>query len=185
MSHKPSLNAHQPRTNAAHHPLHSTISGASSLRSIHRRTLNIRRDWGWKRIFSRSNIPLKRSHDQAELANANDQEAGPPHTRPRISKPVQKCFRLSGVPLTWNKKDVLRLLDDFGAADCQLSLYPAVNSPTQVGLLKLTGTLEDFRTYLTEGERLLTSDGKILVTIDCHFYGLTPLNTFTNEPIAE
>jgi hypothetical protein len=108
---------------------------------------------------------------------------------PPISNPRPKCFRISGLPLSWSEND---LFDALHAIDPSLtdqnyrpSLYPACVSSTQTALLNLDPCTE----LLQQHNHLPVSDsasrGAALLTIDSHFYNLTPLNVPVGEVVAE
>jgi hypothetical protein len=95
----------------------------------------------------------------------------------------QTCFRIQGIPRDWKEADVFRLLDGITTDGPHLALFPAVNSDSQIALLRLPREHDNF----LQGHemRVLLSDGSIVVTIDRHFYGLTPLNKVENNVRAE
>lgn len=134
--------------------------------------------------------PSKRSSDQIQATDDLNPH-GPKRARLNVhssTQPIQKCFRLLGIPSEWTEQDVYFRLrfNTFATENRQLSLHPAANSPDhQVGLLKLQGELEDFPAIATDEDKILYSLNDVVVTLDSHFYGLTPLNNVPDEHHAE
>jgi hypothetical protein len=108
----------------------------------------------------------------------------PPNLNPR-----QTCFRISGIPLSWSENDlfdVLHTIDPFlTRQDYRPSLYPACYRSTQTALLNLDPRTE----YLQRDHYMRVSESGSRVaahlTIDSHFYNLTPLNAPVREVVAE
>ena len=103
-----------------------------------------------------------------------------------------KCFRISGIPQDWKADDLLSALQtidpDFRNQKSQLSLYPACCGSSQTALLELDPT----RYFQGLGPNESTykcvsaaSKTEAVLTIDSHFYDLTPLNTPDKQIIAE
>jgi len=108
---------------------------------------------------------------------------------PTSSNSRPKCFRISGVPSTWSEND---LLDALHSADTSLtsqdyrpSLYPACCGITQTALLNI----DIYTEHLQSQSHLQVSESDsrtaALLTIDSHFYNLTPLNVPSGEVVAE
>ncbi|RPB06396.1 hypothetical protein P167DRAFT_514553, partial [Morchella conica CCBAS932] len=110
------------------------------------------------------------------------------------AKPRSKltCFRISGIPVSWNKDDLvraLRLFDpDFKDA-LKLSLFPACSGRTLTALLRLDPlTCSDyFRRMESRQEQyeLIQGDPDIYLVIDRHFLGLTPLNAAGDDVLVD
>jgi hypothetical protein len=110
------------------------------------------------------------------------------------AKPRSKltCFRISGIPVKWNKDDLLLALrsfdPDFNDAR-KLSLFPACSGRTQTALLRLDPLMcsEYFRRIDSTQEQyeLIEGDPDIYLVIDKHLLGLTPLNTPGDDAIVE
>jgi hypothetical protein len=103
-----------------------------------------------------------------------------------------KCFRISGIPPDWKEDDLLGALQtidpDLRNQKSQLSLYPACCGSSQTALLELDPT--KYFQSLGPNESTYTSifpasKTEVVLTIDSHFYGLTPLNTPDKQIIAE
>lgn len=86
---------------------------------------------------------------------------------------------------------MLRLVDQtdwipsWPASNRKVVLYPAcaIGNTSQVGILKLP---EVFRNILEEtGEKVLRSDCGRVISMDRHFFDLTPLNRVVGEVRAE
>jgi hypothetical protein len=120
-----------------------------------------------------------------------DSSASTPAPPASTERSVQRCFRISDIPLAWDDRRTLNLLADEcsteHAANHQLTLYPSVNGRFQVGILALTGPqdyVDGFAPDHDNSKRVVTS-GDDQITIDRHFHGLTPLNTVSNQVLAE
>jgi hypothetical protein len=103
-----------------------------------------------------------------------------------------KCFRISGIPQDWEEDDLLGALQtvdpELRNQKPQLSLYPACSGSSQTALLELDPT--EYFQSLRPDESIYTSifpasKTEAVLTIDSHFYGLTPLNTPDKQIIAE
>jgi hypothetical protein len=105
-------------------------------------------------------------------------------------KPSSKCFRISNVPPTWSQADILTYLKnvddafDLSATDHRISLYPACSGRSQVALLNLMECSNYFQQLEPHRSHPL-GNGDLGLTIDSHFYGLTPLNDPDGNTIAE
>ena len=99
----------------------------------------------------------------------------------------RKCFRISSVPRTWKKRELLKVLKssndslDLTTGQYQLSLYPACSGSSQTALLSIPGNLWNLERH---GRKLIVMEHSDLV-MDRHFYGLTPLNNPGGEIVAE
>jgi hypothetical protein len=103
-----------------------------------------------------------------------------------------KWFRISGIPQDWEEDDLLGALQtidpDLQNQKSQLSLYPACCGSSQTALFELDTT--KYFQSLGPNESTYTraspaSKTKAVLTIDSHFYDLTPLNTPDKQIIAE
>jgi hypothetical protein len=126
-----------------------------------------------------------RTHKRTNIA-----DYGPPTIDPNIATRT-KCFRISGVPQDWKEDDLLGAFQnidpDLQNQEPQLSLYPACCGSSQTALLELD-TTEYFQSLGPNEsyERVsLASKTEAVLTIDSHFYDLTPLNTPDKQIIAE
>ncbi|KAF8249183.1 hypothetical protein K440DRAFT_660436 [Wilcoxina mikolae CBS 423.85] len=117
----------------------------------------------------------------------NNAEPGS-HDHP-ISNLRPKYFRISGLPSSWSEND---LFDALHAIDHSLtdqeyrpSIYPSCCNSTQTALLNLDPCTEHLqhRNHLQISES--ASRAAALLTIDSHFYNLTPLNVPKGEVVAE
>jgi hypothetical protein len=103
-----------------------------------------------------------------------------------------KCFRISGIPQDWEEDDLIGALQtidpELRNQKSQLSLYHACSGSSQTALLELDPT--KYFQSLGPNESTYTSifpasKTEAVLTIDSHFYGLTPLNTPNKQIIAE
>ncbi|KAI5848046.1 hypothetical protein BZA05DRAFT_118723 [Tricharina praecox] len=108
-----------------------------------------------------------------DRAGSDTARSSEPRSRPM-------CFRISNVPLTWGKEDLVEHLKRVGFVDKghnRVSLYPACSGDGQVALLNLVEYFEWFRQLSITGSDTLPGCGsETNLQIDRHFYGLTPLN---------
>jgi hypothetical protein len=121
----------------------------------------------------------------AACANPNSYVIAPSNSR-------SKYFRISGIPQDWKEDDLLGALQtidpDLRNQKSQLSLYPACSGSSQTALLELDPTkyfqsLGSNESY----ERVIPASRAeaVILTIDSHFNGLTPLNTPDKQIIVE
>ena len=103
-----------------------------------------------------------------------------------------KCFRISGIPHDWEKDDLLGALQaidpDLRNQKPQLSLYPACRGPRQTALFELDTTKYFQSLSPNEPNYARVSPpnkNEVVLTIDSHFYDLTPLNAPDKQIIAE
>jgi hypothetical protein len=98
------------------------------------------------------------------------------------------CFRISDIPDKWSVADLQQALQtfdqDLDPSKYDISLYPACHGFGQVAILKLYETTESFKGILPNLARYSRIEKNVL-SIDCDFYGLTPLNTPSEEIITE
>lgn len=91
---------------------------------------------------------------------------------------LEKCYRISNIPHDWTDVTVFHNLGErFGiqkALKHELMLFPALDGQGKVGLLILTGMPAFFGKIQpeTKGTEVVGPG----ITIDTHFYGLTPLH---------
>jgi hypothetical protein len=145
----------------------------------------------WKHRDSPSPRETARNHERTNFADNR-----PPTARadPNIATPSSrtKCFRISGIPQDWNQDDLLGALQtidpDLRNQKPQLSLYPACCGSSQTALFELNSTkyFRKLRPNESTYKRVFpASKTDATLTIDSHFYGLTPLNTPDKQIIAE
>jgi hypothetical protein len=115
--------------------------------------------------------------------------ASPPETD--TSAPT-RYFRISDIPSIWNEDHLVQTIKSkdprFDVEKAKISLYPSCNGTGQTALLCLSELSEYFHNLRPEETRYLTisSEGStVTVSIDSHFYDLTPLNTPGGPIIAE
>ncbi|KAI5853550.1 hypothetical protein BZA05DRAFT_32589 [Tricharina praecox] len=111
------------------------------------------------------------------------------------ARTAPKCFRISGVPRDWSEDDLQAVLYTIDPPlkedlDHELSIYPACCGSTKTALLNLDTLTQYFRGIegdTTKHERVRRTGvkAKIFLTIDCHSYDFTPLNTPSGKIIAE
>jgi len=100
-----------------------------------------------------------------------------------------KCFRISGIPPCWSEDDLLNALHTIDPSltrqNCRSSVYPGCSDATQTALLNLVSSTEHLERH--KHLQVPQSDNRIgaLLTIDSHFYNLTPLNVPKGEVVAE
>jgi hypothetical protein len=105
----------------------------------------------------------------------------------RLNSPP-KCFRISGVPSSWNENDVfdaLHIIDpSLTHQNFRSSLYPGCSGSTQVALLNSDSGTKHFECYkyLKVPE---STNRTVVLTIDSDFFNLTPLNIPEGEIVAE
>jgi hypothetical protein len=133
-----------------------------------------------KRTNTGDNSPLT-----AARADPNSYAIATPNSR-------TKCFRISGIPQDWEEDDLLGALQtidpELQNQKSQLSLYPACSGSSQTALLELDPTKYFQNLRLNESTYTSIFPGsktEAVLTIDSHFYGLTPLNTPNKQIIAE
>jgi len=102
---------------------------------------------------------------------------------------VPKCFRISGIPLSWSEND---LFDALHIVDQSLthqnyrpSLYPSCYDSTQTALLDLDPSTELLQRHNHLPLPESASRTAALLAIDSQFYNLTPLNVPRGEVVAE
>jgi hypothetical protein len=98
------------------------------------------------------------------------------------------CFRISNIPDKWSVADLQQALQtfdqDLDPSKYDIFLYPACHGFGKVAILKLYETTGFFKGILPNLARYSRVEKNVL-SIDCDFYGLTPLNTPSEEIIAE
>ncbi|KAF8537282.1 hypothetical protein BDD12DRAFT_982249 [Trichophaea hybrida] len=111
---------------------------------------------------------------------------------------VSKCFRISAVPITWDRDDLLEslrelslLFEELDSGD-QLSLYPDCfdSNSKQTALLNFKRCPAPFlQLPLNDTSGFPVSDKKsgevVDLLINSHFYNLTPLNVPGEEVVAD
>jgi hypothetical protein len=137
---------------------------------------------------------------RAPSRSSNIADNGPPTTARADPKSYSaairssrtKCFRISGIPQDWKEDDLLGALQtidpDLRNEKSQLSLYPACCGSSQTALLELDPTKYFQSLGLNEStyERgFPAGKTEAVLSIDSHFYDLTPLNTPDKRIIAE
>ena len=147
-----------------------------------------------KRNDPPSPLQTARNYKRMDIADNNPPTASADPNSCAIATQsfVIKCFRISGIPQDWKEDDLLRALQnidpDFRNQKSQLSLYPACCGSSQTALLELYPT--KYFQSLGPNEstyKRVSPAGKTeaVLTIDSHFYDLTPLNTPDKQIIAE
>jgi hypothetical protein len=141
----------------------------------------------WKRKDPPSPRQTARNHQRTNIAAHAD-----PNSCATATPPRTKCFRISAIPQDWNEGDLLGALQtiDIGLRnqESQLSLYPACCGSSQTALFELDPTkyFQSLRPNESTYERVFPpSKTDATLTIDSHFYDLTPLNTPGGRIIAE
>ncbi|KAJ8130970.1 hypothetical protein O1611_g2656 [Lasiodiplodia mahajangana] len=101
------------------------------------------------------------------------------------------CWRVQNVPYDWTKETLrahLEPLSDRGCLEVSwITLHPAVSSATQTALLCFK-VVPSFFQDLNPNEAHPLKIGEYTegdLSIDCHFRGLTPLNTPTGDSIID
>ena len=100
----------------------------------------------------------------------------------------RKCYRISQVPLNWEKAKLLSVIQSEVPPlkhidERQVHLFPSGTGGSRTALINVTPPLELF----DQGQQRDTQTvrlGTHQLEIDCHFYGMTPLND-AQEVIAE
>ncbi|KAF8539839.1 hypothetical protein BDD12DRAFT_805016 [Trichophaea hybrida] len=113
------------------------------------------------------------------------------------SNPGPKCFRITNIPLEWSKDDLLKSLrgiqPSLGNFDGPISLYPSCCVTTsQTALLNLKTCPEFFQGIGPDDNKHLEIQGRgqyldetVVLSVDSHFYDMTPLNKPEGEIVAE
>jgi hypothetical protein len=121
----------------------------------------------------------------------------PSDATPKISPPPSqpKCFRVTNIPLEWSKDDLLNSLREIQPSldhfDGPVSLYPACcDTTSQTALLNLKTCPEFFQDIGPDNTKHLkiqrqSLDKTVVLSVDSHFYDLTPLNKPEGEIVAE
>jgi hypothetical protein len=119
-----------------------------------------------------------------------------PSTR-SASNPGPKCFRITNIPPEWSKDDLVESLRDIqpplGHFDGLVSLYSACcDTTSQTALLNLNTFPEFFQGIGPDDTKHLkvqcrgqSLDETVVLSVDSHFYHLTPLNKPEGEIVAE
>jgi hypothetical protein len=100
-----------------------------------------------------------------------------------------RCFRITGIPLSWSENDLFRALHDADASLTRQNFQPSLNlgcsGSTQTALLNLDPSTEHLQRckYLQVPQP--DSRVAVLLSIDNQFYYLTPLNNPGGEVVAE
>ena len=126
-----------------------------------------------------------RSHKRKNFADYSPPTAD---SNSYVIATTTKCFRISGIPQDWKDDDLLGALrnidPDLRNQKPKLSLYPACCSSSQTALLELDAT-KYFQSLKPTGSHETVSKTEVILVIDSHFYGLTPLNTPDKQIVAE
>jgi hypothetical protein len=143
----------------------------------------------WKHKDPLSPRQTARNHTRANIAARADPNS---YAIATPSSRTNKCFRISGIPQDWNQEDLLGALQTIDPGlrnqESQLSLYPACCGSSQTALFELDPTkyFQSLRPNESTYERVFpASKANATLTIDSHFYDLTPLNTPDKQIIAE
>ncbi|KAF8241219.1 hypothetical protein K440DRAFT_665405, partial [Wilcoxina mikolae CBS 423.85] len=108
---------------------------------------------------------------------------------PPNSNPRPKCFRISGLPLSWSENDLFNALHAIDPSltrqDFRPSLNPSCYNSTQTALLNLDPCTEHLQRHSHLKVSESASRTAALLMIDSHFYNLTPLNVPEGEVVAD
>jgi len=133
-----------------------------------------------------------RNRERTNIADNSRPTARADSSSYAIATPSSRCFRISGIPRDWKKDDLLGALQaidpDLRNQKSQLSLYPACCSSSQTALFELDTTkyFQSLRPNESTYECVFPANKtEAVLTIDSHFYDLTPLNTPDEQIIAE
>ncbi|KAF8533001.1 hypothetical protein BDD12DRAFT_785076, partial [Trichophaea hybrida] len=117
------------------------------------------------------------------------------HPTRAVSSPGPKCFRVTNVPPEWSKDDLLKSLRGFQPSldhfDGPVSLYPACcDTTSQTALLNLKTCPDFFQDIGPNDTKHLKIQGQslyktVVLSVDSHFYDLTPLNNPEGEIVAD
>jgi len=117
-------------------------------------------------------------------------DSSPSNTAMATSGPM--CFRIANIPSTWSQDDLLNSLKKIDSSldsnGYELSLFPACQGSSQTALLNFDSCTEYFQRLKPNDFNNLkvpNGAGMVWLTIDCHFYDLTPLNSPGEKTIAE
>jgi hypothetical protein len=116
--------------------------------------------------------------------------------RPAPSTPTDtsptRYFRISNIPSTWSKDHLVTVIkkQDPGIDEktVKVSLYPSCNGTGQTALFHLgkrSALVQNMQTEETTYFTISSEGSPVIISIDSHFYDLTPLNTPGNRIIAE
>jgi hypothetical protein len=133
-----------------------------------------------------------RNHKRTNIGPPTTARADPNSCSIATRSSGTKSFRISGIPQDWKEDDLVGALQtidpDLRNQKSQLSLYPACCGSSQTALLELDPTkyfqsLGPNESY----QRVIPASRTeaVILTIDSHFNGLTPLNTPDRQIIAE
>ncbi|KAF8542396.1 hypothetical protein BDD12DRAFT_802949 [Trichophaea hybrida] len=113
----------------------------------------------------------------------------PGSDNPQNSNLRPKCFRISGLPSSWNENDLfdaLRAIDpSLTPQDYRPSLNPSCCSPTQTALLNFDLCTEHLQHHKHLEVSESASRAAALLMIDSHFNNLTQLNVPQGEVVAD
>ncbi|KAF8538307.1 hypothetical protein BDD12DRAFT_779452, partial [Trichophaea hybrida] len=117
------------------------------------------------------------------------------HPTRAVSSPGPKCFRVTNIPPEWSNDDLLQSLRGFQPSldhfDGPVSLYPACcDTTSQTALLNLKTCPEFFQDIGPDDTKHLKIQGQsldktVVLSVDSHFYDLTPLNKPEGEIVAD
>lgn len=111
-----------------------------------------------------------------------------PRALPALDENIfTKCFRISNISLEWDKQRTLEALA-VTDADHDIDLFPSTNGEYLVGILTLSGSQTYVNGFAPSGHdnsKRLVLGKDYQLTIDRHFYGLTPLNKAADEVVVE
>jgi hypothetical protein len=139
-------------------------------------------------------LQTARNHKRTNIANSGSPtaRADPNSYVIATSSSRTKCFRISGIPKDWEEDDLLGALQtidpDLRNQKSQLSLYPACCGSSLTALFELDPTkyFQSLGPNESTYKRVYpASKTETVLTIDSHFYDLTPLNTPDKQIIAE
>lgn len=114
-----------------------------------------------------------------------------------ISTQATKCWRITGIPDTWDKDTLLDALQKIESLEnlrrCveQLSLHSEPDGSTKAALLNLNEQPGFFKGIDRFTPKFVSLGGggsegnDLCLWVDCNFYGFTPLNTPEGDVLAE
>ncbi|KAF8530881.1 hypothetical protein BDD12DRAFT_914734 [Trichophaea hybrida] len=113
----------------------------------------------------------------------------PQSINPTSSNLRPKCFRISGLPLSWSENDLFDALHDNDPSltrqSYRPSLYPACFGSKQTALLYLDPSTEHLHSHNHLQVSESASRTATVLTIDSDFHNLTPLNDPKGDIVAD
>jgi hypothetical protein len=109
-------------------------------------------------------------------------------------KPKRRCFRISGIPQSWDKDTVVAEIQEkdpaFKDQKHQLRLFPSCTNANQTAVLNIDECTSEYFSNInvdrpTQLEVDNLDDEFLCLKIDRDFYDMTPLNVSEGEILAE